>query len=119
MSKNKPTPKEEDDFLRSYIDKVHWKTAKSYSKTAPHQYTVWEWEEDLYDEFVRAVTIIRKYGYPERYYRKIHYYYEVDGQKYWTMGNPIEKTKLINRADLDAVYGSQHPIDDLPYEPPF
>lgn len=119
MSKNKPAPEEDDIFLREYIDSVRWKTAKTYSKTAPHQYTVREWNEDRDDEFVRAVEIIRTYGYPERFWKKINYYYQVDDKKYWTMGFPLYTTKLINRADIDQTFGSQHPIEEFPREAPF
>lgn len=119
MSRNKPTPQEDDDFFRGYIDSVRWKFAKSYSKTAPHAYTVREWDEERDDDFVRAVSIIRTYGYPERYWSKIHYYYQVDDLKYWTMGYPLHITKIINRADVNQTYGSQHPIEEFDREAPF
>jgi hypothetical protein len=124
VTKNKPTPPEDVEFMRNYIASVRWKFAKSYAKTAPHEYTVrnWddgEWTEEQDRDFVRAVEIIRKYGYPERYWSKIHWYFAIDGLKYWTMGYPLDITKIINRADVNQTYGSQDPIEEFSREAPF
>jgi hypothetical protein len=116
---NKKTPKKDEKFVREYIEKVRWKFAKSYSKTAPHAYTVKEWNPELEKDFERFVTIIRTYGYAERYWAKIHWYFDVDGLKYWTMGYPIERTIIINRADVNQRYGKQDPIEDFPRKAPF
>jgi hypothetical protein len=119
MSKNKPTPIDDENFVRAYIDTVRWKFAKSYGKTAPHEYTVKEWEPEMENEFERFVTIIRTYGYPEKYWSKIHWYFEVDGLKYWTMGFPLDITIIINRADVKTTYGNQDEIPDFPRDAPF
>lgn len=118
-TKNKPTPPEDEQFVREYIEAVYWKTAKSYSKTAPHQYTIREWEPERDHEFVRFAEIIRKYGYPERFYRKIHWYFQVGEYKYWTMGFPLDETIVINRAGVNETYGFQAPIKEFPREAPF
>jgi len=116
---NKPMSTEDAEFLREYIATVRWKFAKTYSKVAPHSYTVREWREENEDEFERFVLLIRNCGYPERYWSKIHWYLEVDGLKYWTMGYPLHITKVINRADVNQKYGSQDPIDEFSREAPF
>ena len=41
-------------------------------------------------------------GYADFYYQVRHIYWAVDEFKYWTMGSPVEKTDLINRARVDA-----------------
>ena len=105
--------------MKEYIASVRWKFAKSYGKTAPHEYTIREWEPDREEEFIRFVEIIRTYGYPERFWSKIHFYYEVDGLKYWTMGFPIKETIVINRAGVKETYGSQNPIEEHDREAPF
>jgi hypothetical protein len=48
------------------------------------------------------VRFIRERGYPAKWERHTHTYYDVDGRKYWTMGAPPERTVLINRADLEG-----------------
>ena len=88
--------------VKKYIASVHWKFAKTYAKTWPHEYTIRNWEPDKDSEFAFFVMFIRKYGYPERFFRKIHIYYELDGFKYWTMGAPLEITIVINRAIIDG-----------------
>jgi len=116
---NKKTPKKDEQFVREYIEKVRWKFAKSYTKTAPHAYTVKEWEPELEKDFERFVTIIRTYGYAQRYWSKIHWYFDVDGYKYWTMGFPLHITIIINRADINQTYGRQDPIEEFPRKAPF
>ena len=53
-------------------------------------------------DFDRFVTLIRRCGYAEFYYRIRRIYWAVDEQKYWTMGWPVAETTVINRARLDA-----------------
>ena len=115
MSKNKPTPKEDVEFMERFIEERRWKTARTYSKTAPHSYTIRDWIPEKDDEFVRAVEIIRTYGYPERYWKNVHWYYQVGDLKYWTMGNPMWDTIVINRANVETTYGNQDGLEDLEF----
>lgn len=90
-------------LIREYIDSVHWKFAKSYSKTAPHEYTVRSWNPDLENEFLFFVKFIRKYGYREKWGSRYYTYLEVDGLKYWTMGDPLEVTIILNRTPVTEI----------------
>lgn len=66
----------------------------------PHHYTLRKtWEKD--EDFVEAVNYIREHGVPEMFgrHRRIYLYHK--GYKYWTMGNPIDQTILINRAKAE------------------
>lgn len=83
--------------------------AKTMGKN-PHFYTLRkEWDDK---EFVDAVTYMRKHGYKEWYYGKPYVMLNVNDQKYWTMGEPINKdgkpwTILINTKLIDFA-GSSH-----------
>lgn len=69
----------------------------------PHSYTLREhWDSGKFDSVVR---FIRQNGVVERFYRAKYIYYYLGDYKYWTMGNPINETKLINRAKHDTSYG--------------
>ena len=49
------------------------------------------------------VRHIREHGYRARFGRNTYTYFEPgDGYRYWTMGWPVEKTTLINRARVDG-----------------
>ena len=87
-----------DENIEKFIDSANWVFAKTYAKTAPHEYTVRGNNPDLEDEFVYFVKFIREHGYKEKFWSKIHTYYDVGEYKYWTMGNPIDETTIINRA---------------------
>lgn len=66
----------------------------------PHYYTVREWSKDKESEFVWFVEEIRQFGITERYFKIPYIYLVIDNWKYWTMGSPIEKTIIINRAKV-------------------
>jgi 2-polyprenyl-3-methyl-5-hydroxy-6-metoxy-1,4-benzoquinol methylase len=91
---------EEFNWLAEKLTSAKFKTANS--KTIPHAYTLLEqWADDT--EFVKVVEMIRMYGYKEWFFRTPYIYFNVNGFKYWTMGEPINidgqwNTILINRA---------------------
>lgn len=86
--------------MEEYINDVFWQEAKSYAKTAPHEYTIRWWRKDLDQTFCDIVTFIRENGVKERFFSKTFVYlYMDDGYKYWTMGDPMETTYVLNRAE--------------------
>jgi len=91
-------------WAREFIGQRRWQEAVSYRDTAPHEYTVREWlqGEAADADFDRFVTLIRRCGDADFYYRIRHIYWAVEEQKYWTMGWPVSETTVINRARLDA-----------------
>jgi hypothetical protein len=65
----------------------------------PHWYTLRkEWTDD--EAFKKIVQFIRDNGYIEYFWRKPFTMFNLGEYKYWTMGNPIEDTTLINRAKI-------------------
>lgn len=95
---------EELDFCRTYVRENRWQTAKS---GPPHQYNIRTWAETDRSKFDRFVRIIRKCGIPEKFYRHTRIYLHLDGQKYWTMGDLLTNTVVINRDRADRFYGRQ------------
>lgn len=85
------------DQIRHYIQGNEWKFAKTMKKI-PHAYSVKETCSDS-EAFEKFVLYIREHGYPKRFFSKTYMYLDVDGFSYWTMGNPLSRTKLINRAE--------------------
>tara|TARA_X000001382_G_scaffold85868_2_gene60955 strand:- start:1344 stop:1625 length:282 start_codon:yes stop_codon:yes gene_type:complete len=72
--------------------------AKSMPKI-PHDWSAREeWNSDK--EFEDMVIYIREYGVPEKFWRKTYIYLYANGYKYWTLGNPIETTRIINRVKV-------------------
>ena len=79
-----------------------WIFAKTYAAFCPHEYVV---KERLTAEeqalFEKIVTFIREQGFVATYGRLgPNRYYTVDDYYYWTMGEPVEKTNILNRAKL-------------------
>jgi hypothetical protein len=84
--------------MRDFIAAHTWTFAKSMPQM-PHFYVVRD-KCRADDEFVQAVTFIRKYGVPRPFFRKTYIYLDIDGWSYWTMGNPMWDTTIINRAEI-------------------
>jgi len=103
------TPVEIDDFIRGNV----W----TFAKTMPDQP---HWYVTKYDcrkllEWQRMVMTIREIGFRGRYRKSYTDYlrWEVDGEEYlyWTMGYPLQVTKVINRA---RDYGQVTPAPPRP-----
>lgn len=87
------------DRVRKYIGSHSWKFAKSMP-AFPHWYVV-RWDRpELDQEFCFFAQFIRDYGYPGNFFRKKLVYFDLDGFKYWTMGDPIHSETSEARANL-------------------
>lgn len=86
--------------LRSLISKCQWTFAKTMP-TCPHEYIVRNKCALSDEEFVFFVQSQREFGVPQQWWKYNFPYLHIDGYKYWTMGDTIENTIIINRAKED------------------
>ena len=98
--------------LLSFVDNSPWIFAKTYAKTWPHEYIVREQVDE--DRFVELVRHIRNHGYLGKFYVKDITYLDCSNLVYWTMGEPIEKTTVINRCRKEQSYEYRLANNDLP-----
>ncbi len=98
--------------LKLFVNSQSWIFAKTYAKTWPHEYIV----RDQVDEalFIALVEHIRANGYIGKFYKMDITYFDEDGMVYWTMGDPIETTTIINRCTKEQSYEYRLAHDDLP-----
>jgi hypothetical protein len=88
--------------MMDFINNSQWIFAKTYAATWPHHYIVRERvDEDL---FVKMVQHIRRFGYEGRFYDMKIIFYDEDGLVYWTMGELIKETTIINRCPEENTY---------------
>ena len=98
MEPNKLTVLEE---LKEFISKHEWINAKTYEKTAPHEYlALSKMSESERHLFVKFGKYIRSDGYEKLFWGKSYKYIDIDGYKYWTMDFNVEETDLVNREPL-------------------
>ena len=85
--------------LNEFAQAHAWTYAKTMPQ-CPHEYVV---RKNIADDasFCRFVMTIRRFGNDEPYYSKIHRYLDVGAFKYWTMGDWLPTTIIINRARID------------------
>ena len=89
-----------DDVL-IFVKEAAWTFAKTMPEW-PHEYLVrFHVDEKL---FVRLVEHVRAHGYEGHFYEKAITYYEEADWVYWTMGEPLEKTVIINRCRKKDTY---------------
>ena len=97
MNDSLPLP----DVLRQFIASSKWTFATTMPEW-PHEYIVRDRvDENLFEQLVRH---IRTNGYEGTFYEKTYIYFEEDGLLYWTMGNPIDETTIINRCKNENSY---------------
>lgn len=84
--------------INEILEKAEFKFAKTMANI-PHAYTLKEKWGDV-ELFNKVVMFIRENGVKEKFFSKTYTYYYANGYKYWTMGNSLEITKLINRAKV-------------------
>ena len=89
------------DELRIFIDSLDWKFAITYADICPHEYIVKsKLDPGCQVIFEEVVNFIREAGFEAHYKGHSGIYYILDGHYYWTMGEPIGQTTIINRAKL-------------------
>ena len=54
--------------------------------------------------FERLVVHIRANGVEGRFYERAITYYEETGLVYWTMGEPLDETIIVNRCRSEDTY---------------
>lgn len=86
-----------DADITTFIEANTWKFAKTMA-SMPHAYCLKESCSDP-EMFERFVMHIRRTGYAGRFFRATYIYFDVGHYQYWTMGSPLDKTILINRAE--------------------
>jgi hypothetical protein len=83
-------------WLREFIGVRRWQRGKA---DPTHEYTIRSWVPDGEDDFENAARIIREHGQPAEFFGHTYIYLQIDEMKYWTMGEPVEETTVVNRAD--------------------
>jgi hypothetical protein len=97
--------------LKKFISRVEWTFAKTMPDW-PHSYIVRSAVDDAL--FVKLVEHIRKFGYEGSFYQTKLIYFEEDRLIYWTMGNPVEETTILNRTVKENSYKERVKNGTLP-----
>jgi hypothetical protein len=83
--------------VKSFIEKTKWIFAKTYAKTAPHEYIVRDnllnEDKNSFDEFAE---IIKEQGYTKNFYNTEFKYLNIGDKKYWHMGEVINRDDVVN-----------------------
>lgn len=88
--------------LAAFVNQQEWTFAKTYASTWPHEYILL----DRVDRhlFIRLVQHIQAFGHEESFYSTRFTYFHEAGMVYWTIGEPIDETTLVNRCREDQMY---------------
>ena len=97
----------DEQQFREFVGRQTWIYSKRYAAFAPHEYIVRGEIKGTDEEFVKAIEYIRSAGIRMFYYKHERKYLFIDGLFYWTMGNAVGETIIINRCkpeDYDIVF---------------
>ncbi|MBK8467562.1 MAG: hypothetical protein IPL32_17235 [Chloracidobacterium sp.] len=101
--------------IQQFIGSEQWTFAKTMPEW-PHEYLVRNRvDENLFMRFARHIW---DHGYQGRFYDMRLTYYAYDGRVYWTMGEPDDKTMILNRCMKDDTYESRKRNGTLPVRGP-
>ncbi len=100
--------------LCAFIESAPWTFAKTMP-VWPHEYIV----RTRVDEalFVSLVEHIRQHGYLGTFYAKAITYFDAGGRVYWTMGEPLAETTIVNRCWKADSYEARLKAGTLPDSP--
>ena len=101
------------DEIKAFINSSKWTYAKTMPEW-PHYYIVRPSGNEAM--FVKTVEHIRAHGYEGRFYHQKNMYFDDDEYTYWTMGNPIAETTVINRCLKENTYEKRLVAGTLPEE---
>ena len=97
--------------LRRFVEREEWTYAKTMPEW-PHEYLVRERVDA--DRFEALARHIRQYGFEGSFYQRTITYFAEDGLLYWTMGDPLPETVIINRCKQADSYESRRKNGTLP-----
>ena len=89
--------------ISEFLYRENWTFAKTYADRAPHEYIVRGKITGTDREFEDAARYIREKGIPMKFWGETYRYLNLDGRLYWTMGEPVEETIIINRCELEDI----------------
>lgn len=103
---------EDLNWWLEFVNGLKWTFAKTYADTAPHEYVTsigGKTDGLTKEDCIRAGKVIRTFGRPMNYYSSVNTYLEdpASGLRYWSMDEKVTDTDLINRCDLNLLYGDQ------------
>jgi len=80
------------------IREQRWQYARTYDQTAPHEYILMPWNEDLFREIAKYIEL---YGKDEYFYRTPFRYGYIGKYKYWHYSTFAEDS-VMNRTRIDG-----------------
>lgn len=109
----------DESYARSLIARCQWTWAKTYI-SIPHEYIVRNRCGLSDQEFEYLVQAQREYGIHEQWHKYNFPYLYIDGYKYWTMGDAIKDTVIINRQKVFSEFDNIDVVEpeelwELPY----
>lgn len=89
---------EDEIRLKKFINGNTWIFAKTYAKTAPHEYVVYDnLDEEMQKEYDWFIKQIEKNGIDEKFYQTIFRYLYFEDKKYWTHNTEEREGGVLNR----------------------
>lgn len=90
--------------FKEFLERQSWIYSKRYANTAPHFYIrkneLSDNDKLIFEDFAKY---IRSNGYVKKFWKRNFTYFELDGYTYWTYGDPIPITIILNRIPIKEI----------------
>ncbi|MEY4731131.1 MAG: hypothetical protein RL681_77 [Candidatus Parcubacteria bacterium] len=97
---------EDETRLKEFIDGNTWIFAKTYAKTAPHEYVVYDrLDTEGRKEYDWFMGQIEENGVDEKFYNTTFRYLYFGGMKYWVHDTKEREGGVLNRDLATSKYG--------------
>ena len=84
--------------LKKFIDATTWIFAKTYAKTAPHEYVIYDMlDVEMQKEYRWFVKQIEEKGVEEKFYQTTFKYLYFYDKKYWVHDTKEREGGVLNR----------------------
>jgi|SRR3989338_2771627 len=84
--------------LKKFIDNNKWIFAKTYAKTAPHEYLIYDkLDEEMQKEYNWFIKQIEEKGIDKKFYQITFRYLYFDDMKYWIHNTETREKGVLNR----------------------
>ena len=88
--------------VNEFVNAQKWTFARTYAEKAPHEYIVRNNIVGTDEDFVNMVMMIREFGIRAKFWGHEYSYLLLEGRYYWTMGEPIDEVKILNRCEASS-----------------
>ncbi len=91
--------------IKKFVDSSKWIFARTYAKTAPHEYLIYDnLDAGNQKEYLWVLELINKNGVEGKFYQTVFKYFYFGEYKYWLCDTDTRRNGVMNRDNRTKNY---------------